>query len=102
MSDLYPGKVINVIAESQLENRLIKLASRHKINGYTIMEARGNGSSGIQSGVLDVESNILFLIIVSPARADAIMAELAGWIEQGYHLVTFVSDTQILRPQKFG
>lgn len=102
MAELHPSKVVTIIAEAQLESRLIKLAKRHNIGGYTILEARGDGASGMQSGSLDVESNILFLIIVSNSRLEAIMDELAGWINQGHHLVTFASDANVLRPQKFG
>jgi len=98
---LHASKTITVIAEAQLENHLIQLAERHHLSGYTIMEARGKGASGTQTGTLDVESNITFLMIVSPNRVDKVMAEIAQWVAQGYHLVTFVSDAQVLRPHKF-
>jgi len=101
MPQFHSMKLINVIANAALEERLIGIAEAHATSGYTVLEARGAGSAGLQTGVLEGGSNILFMLIVAESRLDGVMVDIEKLMKRGHHLAAFVSDTQVLRREKF-
>ncbi len=98
---LYPMKLINIVANTTLEERLVSIAEEHEASGYTVLDARGAGSAGLQTGVLEGESNILFMLAVPESRLDAVLVDVDKLMKRGHHLVTFVSDTKVMRREKF-
>lgn len=101
MTQTYPMKLIHIVANATLEDRLVGIAERHGASGYTVLEARGAGSAGLQSGVLEGESNILFLLAVPASKLDEVLADVERLMKRGHHLAAFITDTQVLRPDKF-
>jgi len=101
MVEFHSMKLINVVANAALEERLVSIAKAHDASGYTILEARGAGSAGLQTGALEGESNILFLLGLPESKVDVVLADVAKLIKRGHHLAVFVTDTQVLRPEKF-
>jgi nitrogen regulatory protein PII len=101
MPPLYPMKLINIVANAALEERLVDIAKAHEASGYTVLDARGAGSAGLQTGVLEGESNILFMLAVPESRLDAVLADVHKLIKRGHHLAAFVSDTEVMRRKKF-
>ena len=100
MVKLVAEKLVRIIATPELETQLIELSKRHSVSGYTVVDARGAGASGIQHGLMDIDSNILFLMVVPPERLDEVMEDLAKIIRRGHHLMALVSDTQVMRRKK--
>jgi len=94
-------KLINVVANATLEERLVDIAEAHVTSGYTVLEARGAGSAGLQTGSLEGESNILFMLIVPEPKLDEVLADIEKLMKRGHHLVAFVTDTQVVRREKF-
>lgn len=101
MPQFYSMKLINVIANATLEERLIGIAEAHATSGYTVLEARGAGSAGLQTGALEGGSNIVFMLIVAESKLDGVMVDIEKLMKRGHHLAAFVSDTQVLRREKF-
>lgn len=101
MSEFHPMKLINIVANAALEARLIGIAEAHATSGYTVLEARGAGSAGLQTGVLEGGSNILFMLIVAESRLDEVMVDVEKLMKRGHHLAAFVSDTQVMRREKY-
>ena len=101
MTPCYPMKLINIVANAALEDRLVNIADSHGASGYTVLEARGAGSAGLQTGVLEGESNILFMLVVPESRLDEVLADVERLMKRGHHLAAFITDTQVLRPEKF-
>lgn len=101
MAQLHPMKQINIVANATLEDRLIEIARARVTSGYTVLEARGAGSAGLQTGVLEGESNILFLLIVTEAMLPAVLADIEKLMKRGHHLATFITDTHVLRREKY-
>lgn len=101
MPQRYPMKLINIVANVTLEDRLVGIAERHGASGYTVLEARGGGSAGLQTGVLEGGSNILFMLVVPESRLDEVLADVERLMKRGHHLAAFITDTQVLRPEKF-
>lgn len=101
MARFHVMKLINIVANVALEERLVAIAEAHGASGYTVLEARGAGSAGLQTGALEGGSNILFLLIVTEARLDEVMLDVEKLMKRGHHLACFVTDTQVLRREKF-
>lgn len=98
---LFPEKLVTIICADVLEEKLVARVRRRGASGYTIVRARGAGSSGEQSGMLDVDTNIKFHVILSEQRLQGFLEDLADLTGRGYHLTAFVSDVSVMRPQKF-
>lgn len=101
MSNLSPEKLITIVTTDVLEDRLIAIVRNRGASGYTINRARGAGSTGEQSGMLDIDTNIMFHVVVPPDRLDNMLEDLQRLINKRYHLTVFVSDVSVLRPDKF-
>ncbi len=99
MQNLVPEKLVTIITSDVLENRLIAVSRKHGVSGYTIVRARGAGTSGEQSGMLDVDTNIKFHIIVSPERIAGVLDDLERMMRERYHLTVFVLDVGVLNPE---
>ena len=99
MRMLEQKKLLTIITARELEKKIITAARRRGVGGYTIVQASGAGASGIQSGMLDVDSNILIYIILSEPRLLALLEDLDRLMNQGHRLKAIVSDISIL-PRK--
>lgn len=69
-------KRVTIIAEALLENRLIHDIKQAGARGYTITEARGEGTRGVRASEWEGQ-NIRLEALVSEAVADRILALLA-------------------------
>lgn len=101
MIPTHPMKLINIVANAALEERLSGIAEAHGASGYTVLDARGAGSAGLQTGALEGGSNILFMLVVPAARLDEVLADIEKLMKRGHHLAAFITDAQVLRPEKF-
>ncbi len=101
MHRLFPEKLVTVITSDVLEDHLVARVRNRGASGYTIVRARGAGSSGEQSGMLDIDTNIKFHVIMPPERLSTLLDDLEQLINKGYHLTVFVSDVSVLGPEKY-
>ena len=99
MRRLEQKKLLTIITARELEKKIIEMARRRGVGGYTIVQASGAGASGIQSGMLDVDSNILIYIILSEQRLLTLLDDLENMMQRGHRLKAIVSDISIL-PRK--
>ena len=99
MRRLEQKKLLTIITARELEKMIIEAARRRGVGGYTVVQASGAGASGIQSGMLDIDSNILIYIILSEQRLITLLDDLEGMMARGYRLKAIVSDISIL-PRK--
>ena len=99
MRPLEQKKLLTIITARELEKMIIDAARRRGVGGYTVVQASGAGASGIQSGMLDIDSNILIYIILSEQRLITLLDDLEGMMARGYRLKAIVSDISIL-PRK--
>lgn len=101
MHRLFPEKLVTIITNDVLEDRLVATVRNRGASGYTILRARGAGSSGEQSGMLSVDTNIKFHVVLPEERMSGLLDDLERLINRGYHLTVFVSDVSVLAPDKF-
>lgn len=101
MHRLFPEKLITIITSDVLEDKLVASVRNRGASGYTIVRARGAGSSGEQSGLLDIDTNIKLHVILPPDRMPGLLDDLERLIKKGYHLTVYVSDVGVLAPEKY-
>jgi hypothetical protein len=101
MHRLFPEKLVTVITTHVLENRLVAVVRKRGASGYTLLRARGAGSEGQQSGLLDVDTNLLLKVILPPERLPGLLDDLGALMDKGHHLTVFVSDVSVMGHEKF-
>ena len=101
MHRLFPEKLVTIITTDVLEERLIAMVRSRGASGYTILRARGAGSAGEQSGMLEIDTNIKFHVILPPERLSGLLDDLERLMRKRHHLTVFVSDVSVLGPEKF-
>ena len=101
MQRLFPTKLLTIITLDTLETTLVKIVRARGASGYTIVRAHGAGSSGEVSGELDINTNIMFQVIVPQGRMSEVLDDLEALLQEGHHLTVFVSDVAVLSPEKF-
>lgn len=99
MRRLEQKKLLTIITSRAFEKIIIEAVRRRGVGGYTVVQASGAGASGIQSGMLDSDSNILIYIILSEARLITVLDDLEGMMGRGYRIKAIVTDISIL-PRK--
>jgi hypothetical protein len=94
-------KLVTIVTEAVVERRLVddlKLLGAH---GYTISEARGEGSRGIRSAGWDASSNIRVDVVCDAATAERVALHLKAHYYDHYAMILYFSDVGVLRPEKF-
>ena len=101
MHRLFPQKMLTIITLEVLGNRLVEIVRKNGASGYTIVKAKGAGSSGEVSGELDVDTNIKFQVILPQNNMTPMLDDVEELLREGHHLTVFVSDVTVLSPEKF-
>ena len=101
MQRLYPQKLLTIVTMDTLEDTLAEMVRRRGASGYTIVEARGAGSSGQVSGELDVDTSIKFHVIVPAGRMSGMLDDLEELLRAGNHITAFVSDVAVLGSENY-
>jgi len=101
MVQLHSKKLITVITESILENKIIEEFRSKGIKGFTIMEARGHGESGDRDANLDADKNIRIEAICEENKAHGLLEQLEEKYYKNYAMVAFLSSVEVLRNEKF-
>ena len=98
--EMYKGKSVHIVINSTFENKLVQILKNIGINGYTQINARGNGSSGVQDGHSDGESNVMFIVVVSIELADTLIKNLNTYRQMGHHIFVYTHDAEVLNAEK--
>lgn len=101
MPQLKPGKVVHIIVNATFERELIKVLKNAGATGYTQIDARGFGYSGVQDGHSEGESNVLFIVLVTEEKAHAIEKKLVSYINRGYPIVSYITDAEVLMNNRY-
>ena len=99
MRRLEQKKMLTIIASRPIEKIIVEVLRTRGVGGYTMVNASGAGASGIQSGMLDGDSNILIHVILSEARLITVLDDLEGLMSRRYRIKAIVTDISIL-PRK--
>lgn len=94
-------KLLTIVTEAVLEAPLVKVLQQLGAHGYTVCDARGGGSHGVQGGGWSFEGNIRVDVVCDATVAEAIAAHCQQAYLPHYGLILYVSDVGVLRADKF-
>lgn len=94
-------KLITIICEAQLENNLIEDFLKLGIKGYTLCEAKGEGHRGSRAGDWEQNRNIRVEIVCGSDEAEKVMLHIREQYYENYAMISFVSDVEVMRGDKF-
>jgi len=97
-----PVKLVTIVAEAVLRERLVELVDASGATGYTITGATGRGSRGLRSTTVLDSENMRLETLVSENIASRIIDTLAGDYFPHYAVVVWVADVEVVRGGKFG
>lgn len=92
--------LLTIIAEDELESRLIADLKKLGVRGYTICAVRGEGVHGLRASQWEGE-NIKIEVIVDNNLADAIGEHVAKAYFPNYATILYLLPVQVLREEKF-
>lgn len=99
--NVYTRKLLTIITEAAIENPLIRNIERLGAHGYTVTDARGKGGRGVRSAGWETSSNIRIAVACGVETAEAITAHLKTHYYDNYAMILFMSEVEVLRPEKF-
>lgn len=98
--DTVPLKLVTIVAEPVLEERLVEALHRLGARGHTVTSAHGAGSRGMRATDPPGES-VRIESVVGPDVADRILSHVAATWFPNYAVIAFVSDVQVVRGEKY-
>ena len=99
--DFYKEKLLTVITESDIEDRLIKNFNILGAKGYTISSVRGKGEKGLRNDIWSSNSNIKIEIVCDDKVCEKIVEFLQLNYLKNYAMILFIVDVNVLRTCKF-
>ncbi len=93
-------KIVTIVAERLLEERLLRALESLGAKGFTVTEAKGRGSRGVRSSEW-AGPDVRIETLVGPDVADAILAHVAETYFEHYAVIVWVQDAQVVRGEKY-
>lgn len=95
-----PLKLVTIIAEAVLEDRLVRDLGALGARGWTTSHVRGEGSRGTRTSGLE-GGNVRIETLVAPEVADRILDHLADHYFAHFALVAFTETVEVVRGDKY-
>lgn len=92
--------LVTVVAEAVLEHRLIRDVVAAGAHGWTVCDARGQGSRGVRADEFE-GSNIRLETLVSASVADRFLEVLDRDYFPAYAVVAWTTPGKVVRPAKY-
>ena len=92
--------LLTIIAEDELESRLIGDLKHLGVRGYTVCTVRGEGCHGLRTSQWE-GGNIKIEVIVDSALADVIGEHVANTYFPNFATILYLTPVQVLRQEKF-
>lgn len=93
--------LLTIIAEDELESRLVADLKKLGVIGYTIHTVRGDGHHGLLRASHWEGDNIKIEIIVDNTLADAVSEHIAKEYFPHFATILYMLPVQVLREEKF-
>lgn len=95
-----PMKLLTIVAETVLVDHLTQQLLLLGATGWTMTDARGDGSRGVRTGPRPGE-NIRLESVLAATAADKALSLLAREYFPHYALVAWVQEVQVVRGEKY-
>lgn len=93
-------KLVTVVAERLLRDRLVAELAELGARGFTITDATGKGSRGVRAS--DWEGrNVRVEAIVAPEVAERIVAHVAEGYFEHYAVIVWMQSVDVVRGEKY-
>lgn len=96
----YPFKLVTIIAEPVLEQRITQELRTLGATGFTVVEGRGEGSRGIHAAEIP-GNNVRIETIVPASVADRIVEHVAATYFTDYEVIAYLADVAVVRGDKY-
>ncbi|KER09230.1 MAG: nitrogen regulatory protein P-II [[Candidatus Thermochlorobacteriaceae] bacterium GBChlB] len=93
-------KLVTIIAEDDIEARLVRDLKELGVKGYTIVNVRGEGLHGARDNAWEGE-NIRLETLVSSELADKLFEFLHSTYFPRYLMVVYMENVEVIRAEKF-
>ena len=93
-------KIVTIVTERILEDRLIRMLDKLGAKGYTLMQVTGKGSRGVRASEW-AGPDTRIETLVSSDVADAIMTNIAENYFEHYAVIVYAQDAQVVRGEKY-
>jgi nitrogen regulatory protein P-II 2 len=95
-----PLKLVTIVAEAVLEHEILRALRELGARGYTITEARGEGTRGVHA--VDWEGqNLRIEVVVSAEVAARIVDHVAAEYFEHYSVIAYLQDVEVVRGEKY-
>lgn len=94
-------KLVTIITESVIEKEITQEIEKLGVSGYTITDARGKGHRGVRNAGWEHGSNIRVEVVCEDRLAKAVADHLKERYYENYAMILFITDVNVLRPEKF-
>jgi nitrogen regulatory protein PII len=98
--DTVPLRLVTVVAERVLRDRLVEAVRALGATGYTLTDVHGEGTRGVRPNALDGPS-VKLEVIVPEDVAEAIVAHVAATYFEHYSLIVYMQEAQVVRSSKY-
>ncbi|MER3443214.1 MAG: transcriptional regulator [Meiothermus sp.] len=95
-----PLKLVTIIAEAFLEEKLVREIKKLGASGYTLSPARGEGSRGVRASEWE-GGNVRLEVVASPQVAERILERLAEVYFPSYAVIAFTQTVEVVRGEKY-
>ncbi|RIH81697.1 Membrane-associated protein [Calidithermus terrae] len=95
-----PLKLVTIIAEAFLEEKLVREVKKLGASGYTLSPARGEGSRGVRASEWE-GGNVRLEVVASPQVAERILERLAEVYFPSYAVIAFTQTVEVVRGEKY-
>lgn len=91
-------KLVTIIAEAVLEDRLIQDIKQLGARGYTVVDVHGEGTRGLHA---TEDRNVRIETLVDPPIAEKIFEHLAAHYFAHYAVAAYAVDAEVIRGEKY-
>ena len=98
---LHPMKLVTIICEAVLEERVVELLRETGAHGHTAFSVRGSGNQGERMADITEAGNVQIEVIVKPSVAETLLRGLQTELFGNYAMIAYESEVRVLRPDKF-
>lgn len=93
-------RLLTVVAEAVLEDRLVTLVKKSGATGYTLTRVHGEGSRGVRASEWEGR-NVKIETLVSDAVAERILETLTQKYFPHYAVVAYLQTVEVVRGGKY-
>jgi len=94
-------KLVTIVCESVLEERVISILRAVGAHGHTAFAVHGSGHQGDRAADIAELANVQVQVIVKATVSEALLTKLRDELFNSYAMVAYESDVRVMRPEKF-